>query len=115
DDAELAEGAVAAVAVAGHPELQAVALAPVEVVLVRGVDLPGRRLLDVALGEQLVLAPAAPLQVQLPQLGDVLGAGEQAAEALLSARWPAQPLVLDDASRVGPTRPRVPGEAHARR
>ena len=116
DDAELPEGAIAAVAVPGHPELEAVALAPVGVVLlVRGVDLPGRRLRDVALRQQLDVVPAAALQVQLAELGDVLGAGEQAAEALLPAGRPGQPADLADAERVEQPRPQVLGSAACRR
>ena len=71
------------------------------------LDLPGRGLLDVRLGDQLVLAPAAALQVELTELGDVLGAGEQAAEALLPAGRPALPTDLADAERVEQARAEV--------
>src|SRR6185369_14893997 len=111
--AELPEGPVTAVAVAGHPELEPVALAPVGVGLVRGVDLPRGRLADVALGDQLGVAPTATLQVQETQLGDVLGAREQAAESLFPAGWPGQPADLPYAERVEQPRPQVAAQRGA--
>ena len=41
DDAKLSEGTVTAVAVAGHPELEAVALTPIRIRSIGVVDLPG--------------------------------------------------------------------------
>ena len=76
DHAELPEGAVAAVAVPGHPELVAVALLPVGAGLGRGVSTvlgtsPRPRSPP---GQQLLARPRRPsLQVQQAELGDVLG------------------------------------------
>ena len=77
-EAELPEGTVAAVSVPGHPELEAVAL-------VGSARSPGVGLRRVAshpvLGHQLGALPPASLQVQLAELGDVLGGGVQPGEA----------------------------------
>src|SRR4051812_5036097 len=98
----------------GHPELKAVALAPVGIVLlVRGVDLPRRRLRDVARRQQLGVVPSAALQVQLTEFGDVLRAGEQAAEALLPSGRPGPPADLADAERLEQPRPQVLAQSHA--
>src|SRR5690606_22606588 len=68
-------------AVAGPPELVAVALLPVApgVAAVRGLE--PRRRLDPRLGDELAAVPAPFLEVELPELGDVLGPHAQAVAA----------------------------------
>ena len=79
DQAELPEGAVAAVAVPRHPELEAVALAAS-----RGSARPALATCDrVASATQSSESSRAPshrprLQVELAERGDVLGGGVQA-------------------------------------
>ena len=58
--------------------------------------------------------PPASLQVQQPELGDVLGAGVQAAEALLSPRREGVPADMPDTERVEQPGPQVLGEGHPR-
>src|SRR5215213_4824841 len=85
DHTELSEGAVAAVTVPCHPELKAIPLSPIRVQLVWCIDLDGGCLSSPFLGNQLGVTPSAALQVELPELRDVLRAGMQAAEALLQS------------------------------
>ena len=54
------------------------------------------------------------LQVQQPELGDVLGAGVQAAEALLAPGREGMPADVPDAERVEQPGPQVAGQGHPR-
>ncbi|VXB73774.1 hypothetical protein FRIGORI9N_410010 [Frigoribacterium sp. 9N] len=99
-DGELSVGAVAAVAVAGHPELEPVALRPVGVRLARVRDVRARGLGDPLARQQLHAVPLALLQVQLAEGGDRVGGGVQSAEAELAAGRVALPPDLADAERV---------------
>ena len=84
--AELAERAVPAVAVPGHPELEAVALPPVRVRLVRVGHLAAGRLGDPVLVGSSCRSPHQPaLQVELAELGDRLRGGVQSGEAEVAA------------------------------
>ncbi len=114
DHAELPEGPVTSVSVPRHPELEAVALPPVRAGLARVADLLRRRLGHPCLGDELGSLPPAPLQVQQPELGDVLGAGVQAAEALLPPRREGVPADMPDTERVEQPGPQVLGEGHPR-
>ena len=86
DHAELPVRAVAAVAVPRHPELEAVALAPVRVRLVRVGHLAPGRLIDPRVAEQPPAVPDAALQVEQAELGDGVGGGVQTAEAEVRGR-----------------------------
>jgi hypothetical protein len=112
DHAELPEGSVATVSLPGHPELKAIPLPPVGVLPVRILDLHRGRLGDPLLRYQLDAVPPAALQVQLPQLGDVLGAGVQAAEALLPPGRPGLPADMPDTERVEQAGPQILGQRH---
>ncbi|MGD0245585.1 MAG: hypothetical protein ABSB59_35405 [Streptosporangiaceae bacterium] len=77
-------------------------------------DLSRRRLGDPFLANELSSFPPAPAQVEQPQLGDVLGAGVQAAEALLASGREGGPADVPDAERVEQPGPQVAGEGHPR-
>ncbi len=98
----------------GHPELVAVALPPVGAGLARVADLLRRCLGHPLLGDELGSLPAAPLQVQQPELGDVLGAGVQATEALFAPGREGLPADMPDTERVEQPGPQVLGERHPR-
>ena len=77
-DAVLAERPVAAVGpVPAPPELVAVALVPVALRVAAVGRLPGGGRLDPRRGHELLALPLALLQVELAELGDVLGADAQ--------------------------------------
>jgi hypothetical protein len=86
DHHELAKGAVAAVAVAGHPELEAVALLPVDLfpVAVGGLERRGGG--DPPVGQDAFAVPLAVVEVQLAEAGDRVEAREDAGETHVVSR-----------------------------
>jgi hypothetical protein len=85
DHHELAEGAVAAVAVAGHPELEAVALLPVDLLPTAVGRLERRGSGGPTLGQDAFAVPHPVVEVQLAQAGDRVEAREHAGEAHVGA------------------------------
>src|SRR5690606_17721114 len=67
NDAELSERAVTAVAVARHPELEAIALLPIGRGIRAGRDVRSRCLIDPGGWKELATVPLASLQVQLAE------------------------------------------------
>src|ERR1019366_9754333 len=90
---ELAQGAIAPIAVTGHPELQAVALAPVRLLgpagggigRVGSGDVNPGGLGDPAFREYGLTLPHTSLQVQLTKPGNGFGGGKQAGETDIPA------------------------------
>ena len=85
-DHELAERAVAPVAVPRPPQLEAVPLPPVHLRLPRVVDLPGRRVRDPALREDPTAVPHPVVEVELPEPGHRVEVGVHAGEAHVETR-----------------------------
>src|SRR5699024_5247214 len=81
NDAELSERAVTAVAVACHPELEAVALLPVGCRIRARRYVRSRCLIDPRGGKELATVPLAFVQVELAELGDGFGVRVHPAEA----------------------------------
>ncbi len=115
--AELSVGAVAAEAVAGQPVLEPVALLPVGVVGVclglagtserpRRRDLHRRGGVDPLLGQELPVAPPAPLEEELAQPRDRVRRGEEPGESDLPAAA-LLPAERADPERVEQARPQV--------
>ena len=115
-DAELPERPIAPIgAVAAAPELVAVALIPIalRVAAVGGLPRGGR--LDPRCGDELLPVPFPLLEVELAELGDVLGADAQAVAAGRDALRAGLPGRVLDAQRLEESRPQVIEYGHARR
>ena len=107
----LAERPVAAVAVATHPGLQAVAATPVRFGPLRVLDLHRRRLGDPALGQDPLAVPDAVVEVQLSEPGDGVQVREHTREAQVDARLVLEPAQLADADRVEHAASQLLGQA----
>jgi hypothetical protein len=99
--------------VARHPELESVALLPIQpagrVVGERQwrIDLPAACLINPIGRQQLLAIPTAALQVQLAESSDRIRRGEQSAEADVAACRVLLPADFADAQRIQQSRAQI--------
>ena len=99
-DHVLAEGTVAAVAVARHPQLEAVALLPVGLVTLGVGHLHRGGRGDPTVGKEPAAVPHAVVEVQLPESRHGIEIGVDAGESEIAARRRPRPPELADTERV---------------
>ena len=113
-DAVLAERAIAAIRiVTAAPELVAVSLRPVDVFIFRIVAVHARRFGHPFAGNDLLLIPDAALQIQLAEMGDVLGRDVQTPAAHVDAARVVVPDWIRDIEWFEQARLEIFADAHA--